>query len=58
MQCNSGARTRLQRRSRRPRRVSNGMAVGAASMDLKKGKWRTAGRPLIMSVWGPTGSDA
>ena len=35
----------------------HGMAVGSAGMDLKKGQWRSAGRPLIMSVHGYSGSD-
>jgi hypothetical protein len=33
------------------------MAVGATGMDLKKGKWRTAGRPIIMSAAGFGGSE-
>jgi hypothetical protein len=50
------AREALSKRSRTPRRVENGMAVGAAGMDLKKGKWRTEGRPLVASVHGYLGS--
>jgi hypothetical protein len=33
------------------------MAVGATGADLKKGTWRAAGRPLVCSVHGSTGSD-
>ena len=50
-------RAALGSRSRRPRRADNGMAVGGAGMDLKKGTWRSAGRPLILSVHGHSGSD-
>ena len=53
--CVRGA---LGKRSRRPRRQERGMALGATGEDLKKrGKWRSAGRPLITSVYGYSGSD-
>ena len=52
MQMHVCARTALATRSRRPRRTSRGMAVGATGMDLKKGRWRIAGRPLVMSTAG------
>ena len=52
------ARKALADRSRCPRRSANGHAIGAAGMDLKKSTWRSAGRPLICSPLGWTGSDA
>ena len=51
-------RAALGKRCRRPRRSTHDMAIGAAGMDLKKGRWRTAGRPIICSVRGYSGSDA
>ena len=57
LQTNVGARTALEKRSRRLRRAKLGMAVGAAGMDLKKHRWRSAGRPLSASVYGSTGSE-
>ena len=57
LQANVGTRTALHVRSRVLRRASNGMAVGAAGMDLKKRRWRSAGRPLLASVYGSTGSE-
>ena len=40
-----------------PTRAMHGMAVGSAGQDLKKLKWRTAGRPLICCVKGYWGSE-
>ena len=58
MQAHTCLRAALANRSRRPQRVENDMAIGAAGMDLKKGVWRSAGRPLICSTLGYSGSDA
>ena len=58
LQAHAGLRGALSKRSRRPRRNTADMAVGAAGMDLKKGKWRTAGRPYVVQTRGFLGSDA
>ena len=57
LEAHTCVRAALGKRSRRPRADLHGMAVGSAGMDLKKGQWRSAGRPLIMSVHGYSGSD-
>lgn len=55
--CKVCTRQALGKRSLRPRRTANGMAVGASGQDLKKSKWRSAKRPLLCSVHGATGDD-
>ena len=56
LEMHTGARDALAKRSRCPKRVAHGMAVGASGQDLKKGQWAVAGRPLICSTAG-FGSD-
>ena len=51
-------RTALGVRSDQPSEAANGMVVAYAGMDPKKRKWRSAGRPLIASRYGFSGSDA
>ena len=55
--CKVCTRQALGKRSLRPRRTANGMAVGASGQDLKKRQWRSAKRPLLCSVHGATGDD-
>ena len=50
-------RKALGKRSLRPRRRLNGVAVGRAGMDLKKRLWRHSGRPLLCFVHGWTGDQ-
>ena len=58
LQMHTCLRSALAMRSRLPQPDEHGMAVGASGMDLKKGRWRIAGRPLICSMLGHSGSDA
>ena len=57
LEAHTCVRQALSKRSDPPEAVENGMAISLSGQDFKKMRWAVAGRPLICSRRGYSGSD-